>query len=94
VNAWENDFHRSIDPIEIEVIEGVFISGGIEVIGGTQGSHIRLTRTFSSKTSGLPALYHELCHRESVSAKYGTDFDHEDPRWPDWTRRSLNLGNE
>jgi len=104
IEAWEDDFRQPIDPITIIVVEHDFKSGEVQsAIGETFGDQITVTRTWDeSRENGLPALYHELCHRCHASDTiytvwggaqgYGEDEHHQDSRWTAWTDRSLKLG--
>ena len=89
--AWEADFHRKTDPIEIEVMTGTFQCGLVDSIGCTDGRRIKVTAHYSSAQYGLPALYHELCHRNRVSEAFWNDNTHQDDRWEMWTQRGYDL---
>lgn len=63
---------------------------GERLWGWTYRDRIICTAGWGRRRNDVPALYHELCHLNQVSA-YGVDPRHRDTRWPIWIARSLSL---
>lgn len=92
LGAWIGDFGGRLPPFTIEVldVDEFPCAGGMAIGCANVNGNVKVVRGADNE---VPALYHEACHAARIS-KYGIDLNHEDPRWAQWTERSLRLGEK
>jgi hypothetical protein len=86
IEEWQAYFDRQSGPLDIYVTMSKYTKkcGSIETAIGCYRPYSNRTDVVAGRKNSLPALFHELCHRNETSKKYGIDVHHKDILWKRW----------
>lgn len=80
--AFKEYFGREARPVVMYVYNQSAIKRGKDRLFGW--ANIQQVHVIAGTKRELPALFHELCHANEVSGKYGLDPNHSDEEWRVW----------